>query len=71
MGIIPNRNTSPRVVKLGISMRTDNDLKTGNIYRMLAWAKSPTKTPINLHYYEDETGIYGDKLYTVDNTYES
>jgi hypothetical protein len=26
-----------RVAKLGVSMRTDNDAKTGNIYRMLAW----------------------------------
>jgi hypothetical protein len=67
--INPNRNTTPRVAKLGVSMRTDNEIKNGNMYRMLAWAKSPTKTPISLHHYEDQTGIYGDKLYQVDQSY--
>ena len=67
--INPNRNTTPRVAKLGVSMRTDNNVKNGNMERLLAWAKSPTKTPIQLHHYEDQTGIYGDKLYQVGQSY--
>lgn len=69
MGLLPHRNMTARVAKLGVSMRTDNNLKTGNTYRMLAWAKNPSQTPIQLHYYEDNTGIYGDKLYHVDSSY--
>jgi hypothetical protein len=64
--IMPNRNTTPRVAKLGVSMRTDNEVKNGNMYRLLAWSKSPTKTPVALHHYEDASGIYGDKLYQID-----
>lgn len=66
--ITPNRNMTARVAKLGVSMRTDNEVKNGNIYRMLAWKKNPTDA-VDLHYYEDETGIYGDKRYGVSNTY--
>jgi hypothetical protein len=51
---------APRIAKLGVSMRTDNDVKTGNVYRMLAWRKNPTDK-VQLHYYEDDNGIYGDK----------
>lgn len=58
------RNMTPRVVKQGVSMRTDNEIKNGNIYRILAWKKNPT-VDIDLHYYEDERGIFGDKAYTV------
>jgi thymidylate synthase len=67
--VTPNRNMTPRVAKLGVSMRTDNEVKNGNIYRMLAWRKNPTNQNIELHYYEDENGIYGDKAYQVDTTY--
>lgn len=67
--VTPSRNMTPRVAKLGVSMRTDNDIKTGNIYRMLAWRKNPTDS-VQLHYYEDETGIYGDKQYVASTTYD-
>lgn len=69
LGISPNRNATPRIAKLGVSMRTDNTVKNENIYRMLAWVKSPSQGSIDLHYFEDETGIYGDKLYKVDTVY--
>ena len=69
LSLNPHRNTTPRSAKLGISMRTDNNLKNENMSRMRAWVKAPTKTPINLSYFEDETGIYGDKLYLTDGTY--
>jgi hypothetical protein len=35
--LTPNRNMTPRIAKLGVSMRTDNEIKNGNMYRMLAW----------------------------------
>ena len=63
--ITPVRMMTPRVAKLGVSMRTDNEIKNGNMYRMLAWRRNPTNEAIDLHYYEDETGIYGDKNYTL------
>lgn len=71
LSIIPNRNMTPRVAKLGVSMRTDNEIKNGNMYRMLAWRHKPVRKNIELHYYEDETGIYGDKSYNVGTTYGS
>ena len=52
-------------------MRTDNEIKNGNMSRLLAWRLNPIKTRIDLHYYEDNTGIYGDKLYHVDSSYEN
>ena len=62
--ITPSRNMTARIAKLGVSMRTDNEIKNQNMYRMLAWKNNPTPS-IDLHYYEDETGIYGDKNYSV------
>jgi hypothetical protein len=35
--VTPHRNMSIRTPKLGVSMRTDNEIKNENIYRMLAW----------------------------------
>ena len=70
LDMTPSRNTSPRVAKLGVSMRTDNEVKNANMYRMLAWRQRPTAS-IDLHYYEDETGIYGDKNYNVGSSYGS
>lgn len=67
--ITPSRNMTPRIAKLGVSMRTDNEVKNGNMYRMLAWRQKPTSASIDLHYYEDETGIYGDKQYQVSTSY--
>jgi hypothetical protein len=52
-----------RIPKLGVSMRTDNEIKNANMYRMLSWKQNPT-TVVDLHYYEDDTGIYGDKVYS-------
>ena len=66
----PHRNMTPRMAKYSVSMRTDNEIKNGNMYRMLAWSKNPD-TYVDLHYYEDETGIYGDKSYSVGGSYTS
>jgi hypothetical protein len=66
----PHRNMTPRMVKYGVSMRTDNEVKNGNMYRMLAWKQHPT-AEVELHYYEDDTGIYGDKRYGISGDYGS
>ena len=65
--LTPNRNMTARIAKLGVSMRTDNEVKNTNMNNMLAWKLNPTQV-VNLHYYEDETGIYGDKAYSVSGT---
>ena len=69
--LTPHRNMTVRTVKLGVSMRTDNEIKNDNMYRMLAWKKNPVNTALQLHYYEDETGLYGDKVYNVGISYGS
>ena len=65
--LTPNRNMTARIAKLGVSMRTDNEVKNTNMNNMLAWKLNPTQV-VDLHYYEDETGIYGDKAYSVSGT---
>lgn len=69
--LTPHRNMTVRTVKLGVSMRTDNEVKNDNMYRMLAWKKTPVNTALQLHYYEDEAGLYGDKVYNVGTSYGS
>lgn len=69
LDVTPSRNMTARIAKLGVSMRTDNEIKNQNMYRMLAWKQNPT-TSVDLHYYEDDSGIYGDKNYPT-NSVES
>ena len=69
IGITPSRNMTPRVAKLGVSMRTDNEVKNSNMYKMLAWRKNPTDQFVDLHYYQDENGIFGDKVHNIDGSY--
>lgn len=66
--ITPFRNMTPRVAKLGVSMRTDNEIKNGNMYRMLAWRSNPSES-VELHYYEDDRGIFGEKAYAIPGSY--
>lgn len=49
--------------KMGVSMRTDNSIKTQNLQKLRNYIHNPN-TPIALDFYEDETGIYGDELLT-------
>lgn len=63
--VTPDRNKTPRIAKFGVSMRTDNEIKNNNMYRMLTWKKKP-ESSIELHYHENENGIYGDKAYLID-----
>lgn len=51
-----------RSFKLGVSMRTDNSLKTWNQQTLQSHMWNP-KPQVPLKYYEDETGIYGDKVF--------
>lgn len=53
-----------RSPKLGISMRTNNYQKTKNLGPAQYWVNNDCN--LDLHYYEDETGLYGDKVYSVD-----
>lgn len=48
--------------KLGISMRSNNIQKAQNLKASQQWVNSNTKDPLELHYYEDETGLYGEKV---------
>lgn len=51
-----------RSPKLGIPMRTDNSLKTTNQQKIQAYMQDPIDQEISLEYYENETGLYGDKV---------
>lgn len=64
-----NRGNFIRTPKLGVSMRTDNSLKTHNQQRLQAYIQNPNDQIINFDYYEDESGLYGDKLiaYSIGN----
>ena len=55
----------PRIFKLGVSMRTDNSLKTSNQERFQAFMESPSNSDIELQYYLDDTGLYGDMEFGV------
>ena len=45
--------------KMGVSMRTDNSVKTINLQKMQAYMQNPNGQ-VDFNYYEDETGLYGD-----------
>ncbi len=51
-----------RSPKLGVSMRTDNSLKTTNLQKLQAYMQSPNGM-VDFNYFEDETGLFGDKLH--------
>lgn len=55
-----------RTPKLGISMRTDNSIKSVNLQKAQLFLHDQ-KSPLQLEYYEYERGLFGDKVITVDN----
>lgn len=62
------RNQFSRVPKLGVSMRTDNMIKTKNLSYFQTYMNSEDLSQgLKLFYYEDETGLYGDKVFTSSN----
>lgn len=62
-GVNLERNQFSRTPKLGVSMRTDNSIKTKNLSTFQTYMNSGNLgQDIILGYYEDETGLYGDKL---------
>ncbi len=60
-----------RAPKLGVSMRTDNSLKTTNLQKLQAYMQDPNGV-VGFNYFQDETGLFGDKLLQYDpNTGEN
>ena len=59
------RNITPRVPKLGISMRAGNGQKVENLYALQAWKRNPSSENIPLYYVETDQDIWGDKPYQV------
>ena len=57
-----------RSPKLGVSMRTDNSIKTANLQKLQAYMQGPTNEKVTFQYYEDETGLYGDKVLLYNTT---
>lgn len=58
-----SRQSFIRSPKLGVSMRTANSQKTYNLKQLQAILQNGVKGQIDLRYYQDETGLYGDKVY--------
>ena len=58
-----SRQSFIRSPKLGVSMRTANSQKTYNLKQLQAILQNGVEGQIDLRYYEDETGLYGDKVY--------
>lgn len=56
-----SRTNFIRAPKLGVSMRTDNSLKTTNLQRLQAYMQDPDGT-VDFNYFQDETGLFGDKV---------
>lgn len=66
-----SRTNFIRAPKLGVSMRTDNSIKTTNLQKLQAYMQNPDGT-VDFNYFQDETGIYGDKVLQYDpNTGEN
>ena len=65
-----DRTNFIRSPKLGVSMRTDNTLKTNNLIKTQLFLQNPEGT-LELEYSENEEGLFGDKVIsyniTVDN----
>lgn len=64
-----NRTNFIRTPKLGVSMRTDNSLKTHNQQKLQAFMQNPNDQVVDFEYFQDDIGLYGDKLiaYSVGN----
>lgn len=61
-----SRTNFIRSPKLGVSMRTDNSLKTTNLQKLQAYMQDPNGT-VDFNYFQDETGLFGDKLLQYDS----
>lgn len=61
-----SRTNFIRSPKLGVSMRTDNSLKTTNLQKLQAYMQNPNGT-VDFNYFQDETGLFGDKLLQYDS----
>lgn len=61
-----SRTNFIRSPKLGVSMRTDNSLKTTNLQKLQAYMQDPNGS-VDFNYFQDETGLFGDKLLQYDS----
>lgn len=61
-----SRTNFIRSPKLGVSMRTDNSLKTTNLQKLQAYMQDPSGS-VDFNYFQDETGLFGDKLLQYDS----
>lgn len=64
------RNNFVRTPKLGVSMRTNNSQKSFNlklIRSQLSLLRNNGLQDISFHYYQEESGLYGDKVYNSNN----
>lgn len=64
-----SRTSFIRSPKLGVSMRTDNSLKTKNQQKLQAYMQNPEGNNIEFEWFQDESGLFGDKI--VQYSYES
>lgn len=67
LNLIGHRNHFPRSIKLGVSMRTDNSIKSFNQILMQGVLHKDVEN-ISFQYYEDATGLYGDRVLINDST---
>lgn len=64
------RNNFVRTPKLGVSMRTNNSQKSFNlklVRSQLPLLRKNGVSDIRFHYFQDESGLYGDKVYNSGN----
>lgn len=61
-----NRTDFVNTPKLGVSMRTDNSVKTRNQQKMQAYIQNPTDEILDFEYFENENQLYGDKVILYD-----
>lgn len=57
-----------RSPKLGVSMRTDNSIKTANLQKLQTYMQNLTNEKIMFQYYESKEGLYGDKVLLYNTT---
>ena len=64
------RNNFVRTPKLGVSMRTNNSQKSFNlkvVRALLPLLRKNGISDVRFHYFQDEGGLYGDKVYNQSN----
>lgn len=50
-------------IKLGLSMRVNNSQKAQNLKNAQQWVNSKSNEKLELHYFENENGLFGEKVF--------